>query len=133
MVDLLQLLGTTHTSIKTLYPSIQLFVGSNDKPVIHFDVPWCKVHLAGICARDDPDHPVASDEILRQSLQLNPALQAINITIQPTWLKKPESIVGTHSSVVVAFEDPDGSVERMLLKSELFTFGEAVTVKKWYD
>ncbi|EUC56822.1 hypothetical protein RSOL_201110, partial [Rhizoctonia solani AG-3 Rhs1AP] len=125
--------GTTRTSIKTLYPSIRLFMGSEDKPVIRFDVPWRKVHLAGIRARDDPDHPIASNEVLRQSLQLNPALQAINITIQPTWLKKPESIVGTHSSAVIAFEDPDGSVERMLLKATLFAFGETVTVKRWHD
>ncbi|CUA67950.1 E3 ubiquitin-protein ligase listerin [Schizosaccharomyces pombe 972h-] [Rhizoctonia solani] len=125
--------GTTRTAIKLLYPSIHSLVGSVDKPVIRFDVPWRKVHLAGILARESPDLPITSEAELRHTLLLNPALQALNITVQPTWLKKPESITGTHTSAIIAFEDPDGSIERALLKSTIFAFGETVTVKKWHD
>ncbi|EUC58205.1 hypothetical protein RSOL_237850, partial [Rhizoctonia solani AG-3 Rhs1AP] len=108
--------GTSRTSIKTLYPSIRSLV-----------------HLAGIRVREHPDQPITSEEELWQTLQLNPALQALTITIQPTWLKKPENISGTHTSAVIAFEDPDGSVERTLLKTTIFAFGETVTIKKWHD
>jgi hypothetical protein len=89
--------------------------------------------LAGIHARDNIGLPIASEEELRRTLLLNPALQTLNITVQPTWLKKPGAITGTHTSAIVAFEDPDGSVERALLKSTLFAFGEAITTKKWYE
>ncbi|CUA77644.1 hypothetical protein RSOLAG22IIIB_06696 [Rhizoctonia solani] len=125
--------GTSRTTIKTLFPSIHSLVGTEDPPVICFDVPWRKVHLAGIHARNNTDQPITPVEELRQTLLLNPALLALKITIQPTWLKKPEAISGTHTSAIIAFEDPDGSVERTLLKSTLFAFGEAITVKKWHE
>ncbi|CUA70596.1 hypothetical protein RSOLAG22IIIB_09016 [Rhizoctonia solani] len=124
---------TSHTSVKTLYPSIRSLIGSENPPTIRFDVPWRKVHLAGIRVRDHPDQPIASEEELWQTLQLNPALQDLSITVQPTWLKKPESITGTHTSAVIAFEDLDGSVERALLKTTIFAFGKTVTIKKWHD
>ncbi|EUC58955.1 hypothetical protein RSOL_287940, partial [Rhizoctonia solani AG-3 Rhs1AP] len=125
--------GTTRTAVKLLYPSIHSLVGSEDEHIIRFDVPWSKVHLAGILARDCLDLPITSEAELRHTLLLNPALQALSITIQPTWLKKPESITGTHTSAVIGFEDPDGSIKRALLKSTIFAFGETVTVKNWYD
>ncbi|CUA74681.1 Protein NLP9 [Rhizoctonia solani] len=125
--------GATRTAIKPIFPHICSLLGFKDKPVIRFDVPWRRVHLAGIRARNSPDQPIASLEDLCQTLQLNPTFQTLNITVQPTWLKKPEAIVGTHTSAVVAFEDPDGSIERMLLKSTLFAFGKMVTLKKWHD
>ncbi|KEP45432.1 hypothetical protein V565_274820, partial [Rhizoctonia solani 123E] len=40
--------GTSRTSIKTLYPSVHSLVSSTDLPIIRFDVPWHKIHLAGI-------------------------------------------------------------------------------------
>ncbi|EUC59532.1 hypothetical protein RSOL_317110, partial [Rhizoctonia solani AG-3 Rhs1AP] len=130
---ILPIKGTSRTSIKILYPSIHSLVGSEDPPTIRFDTPWRKIHLAGIRVRDHPDQPITSEEELQQTLQLNPALQALNITIKPTWLKKPENISGTHTSAVIAFEDSDGSIERVLLKSTIFAFGETVKVKKWHD
>ncbi|EUC54981.1 hypothetical protein RSOL_079830, partial [Rhizoctonia solani AG-3 Rhs1AP] len=125
--------GTTRTSIKTLFPSICSLIGSKNKPTIRFDVPWCKVHLAGIRARDSLDLPITSEEELRQTLQRNPAIQALNITVHATWLKKPDNIASTHTSAIIAFEDPDGSIERTLLKSTIFAFGETVTLKKWHE
>ncbi|EUC58761.1 hypothetical protein RSOL_275150, partial [Rhizoctonia solani AG-3 Rhs1AP] len=124
--------GTTRTAIEPLFTEIRSLVGS-EKPVIRFNTAWRKVHLAGIRVRNSPDLPITSEEDLRHTLQLNPAFQSLNITVQPTWLKKPENITGTHTSAVVAFEDPDGSIERALLKLTIFAFGETVTLKKWHD
>ncbi|KEP46380.1 phosphatidylinositol-4-phosphate 5-kinase [Rhizoctonia solani 123E] len=121
--------GTTRTAIESLYPDIRLFLGL-PKPTIRFVTPWRKIHLAGIRARNNPGQPVSSEEELRQTLLRNPALQTLNITIQPTWLKKPDNIAGTHTSAIFAFEDPDSTIERALLKSVIFAFGEQVTVKK---
>ncbi|CUA68733.1 Putative serine/threonine-protein kinase/receptor R818 [Rhizoctonia solani] len=118
--------GTTRTTIKLLYPSIYSLVCPEDKPHIRFDVPWSKIHLAGILARDRLDLPITSEEELRHTLLLNPALQALNLTVQPTWLKKPENITGTHTSAIIAFEDPDGSIKRTLLKSAIFAFEQYV-------
>ncbi|EUC54166.1 hypothetical protein RSOL_032160 [Rhizoctonia solani AG-3 Rhs1AP] len=125
--------GTTQTSINTLFPTICSLVGTEEKPVIRFDVPWRKLHLAGIRARDSPDSPITSEEDLRQTLLLNLAIKYLNLTVQPAWLKKPESIAGTHTSAIIAFEDPDGTIERSLLKTPIFAFGEPITVKKWHD
>ncbi|KDN34738.1 hypothetical protein RSAG8_12180, partial [Rhizoctonia solani AG-8 WAC10335] len=125
--------GITRTAIKPLYPNIHSLLGSKDKLVIWFDIPWRKIHLAGIRARDSLELPITSEAELRQTLQLNPAFQTLDIAVQPTWLKKPESITGTHTSAVVAFEDKGGSIERALLKLTIFAFGEPVTMKKWHD
>ncbi|EUC55880.1 hypothetical protein RSOL_142610, partial [Rhizoctonia solani AG-3 Rhs1AP] len=117
--------GTTCTTIQLLYPSIHSLLGSNEQPVFRFDVPWSKIHLAGIHARDSLNLPAASVEELQHTL-LNPAIQALKITVQPTWLKKPGEITSTHTSAVIAFEDPDGSVARTLFKSKIWLLANTV-------
>ncbi|EUC53456.1 hypothetical protein RSOL_001230, partial [Rhizoctonia solani AG-3 Rhs1AP] len=67
--------GTSRTAIKKLHPNICLLTGAKDTPTLRFDVPWRRIHLASIRARDHPDQPVASNEELRLTLQLNPAIK----------------------------------------------------------
>ena len=76
---------------------------------------------------------MAAEADLRQSLLLNPAIQALKIAVRALWIRKLENITGTHTSAVITFEDPDGTVERKLMKLALFVFGEKITVKKWLE
>ncbi|KAG8751607.1 hypothetical protein FRC11_009222, partial [Ceratobasidium sp. 423] len=111
-------------------PTIRATISSEAEFTLRFDVPWRKIHIAGIRARDDLNSPIAAEDDLRRSPLLNLAIKNLKITVQASWLKKPEATAGTHTSAVIVFEDPEGSVERNLLKSTLFVFGERVTVKK---
>jgi hypothetical protein len=42
-----------------------------------------------------------------------------------------ENIAGACSSVVLSFEDPDGSIAQQLLKTPIFAFGAPASVKPW--
>src|SRR5260221_9986536 len=65
----------------------------------------------------------------------NPSYKALKITQMPSWVWVP----GTYSisnkdksSLIVAFEDPDGSLARELIKAKsVFVFGMQATVCKW--
>ena len=64
----------------------------------------------------------------------NPSYKALKITQMPSWVRAPATYQPTQekSSLVVAFEDPDGSIARELIKAKfLFVFGAQATVKKW--
>ncbi|KDN41096.1 hypothetical protein RSAG8_07650, partial [Rhizoctonia solani AG-8 WAC10335] len=124
--------GTSRTTIKACYPAMRSVLGSESRIEFDFDVPWGRVHLANICAREGEDHILASEQDLQESLQYNPAIQSLKITMKARWLKKPEFITGMHTSAIIAFEDPDGTIEHSLLKSKIFAFGELVTMKKWH-
>ncbi|KAI9450683.1 hypothetical protein BJY52DRAFT_1227092 [Lactarius psammicola] len=63
----------------------------------------------------------------------NPAYAALHITQRPSWVRDPNSYTDNSvSSLVVAFEDPDGSQARGLLAGKvLFIFGSCATLRKW--
>ncbi|KAI5821977.1 hypothetical protein K523DRAFT_188176, partial [Schizophyllum commune Tattone D] len=48
------------------------------------------------------------------------------------WVRPAESI-GWRSSIVFAFEDPDGSALKSLLKAKIFMFGLPIHVKRWVE
>ncbi|EUC55186.1 hypothetical protein RSOL_098080, partial [Rhizoctonia solani AG-3 Rhs1AP] len=98
---------------------------------ITFDTPWSTIHLANVHARLDSSGPVFSEAEVRETVLANPSLASLAITSQPRWLRKPDSITGTRSSVILSFEDPDGAIARTLLKTPIYAFGSPVTVKPW--
>ncbi|KAF8272270.1 hypothetical protein EI94DRAFT_1697612 [Lactarius quietus] len=63
----------------------------------------------------------------------NPSYAALNISQKPSWVHDPNSYPeGAVSSLVVAFNDPDGSLARDLLtKRALYAFGHCTTLRKW--
>ncbi|KDN34162.1 hypothetical protein RSAG8_12754, partial [Rhizoctonia solani AG-8 WAC10335] len=105
---------------------------SHHVPIL-FDTTWSTLHLANV-----PTHLHESALVFDQAevvvtLQNNPALAALPITLQPRWLRHPSKITGPRSSVVFSFEDPDGAIAQQLLKTLTFMFGQPVTVKPWID
>ena len=71
------------------------------------------------------------DELLKE----NPAYRCLWITQLPTWVRRPDLYgPGSSSSLVFAFEDPDGSLLTSLLSScFLFLFGIQSTLRKWIN
>ena len=64
----------------------------------------------------------------------NPSYKALKITQMPSWVRAPATYQPSQekSSLIVAFEDPNGSIARDLIKAKsLFIFGAQATVKKW--
>ncbi|KAL1711239.1 hypothetical protein EV715DRAFT_177919, partial [Schizophyllum commune] len=101
-------------------------------PISH-DIPWSRVHLAGVLARESLDGTVIPDDILLQELlDNNPFLRTIRLTQGPHWIRNPENI-GFKSSLSFAFEDPDGSIIKDVLKRKIFMFGEEIRAKRWVE
>jgi hypothetical protein len=124
------------TSIKLIedhFPAIKNAMGLNDNQVISRDTPWSKVTLRAVYARDTPSSSVYSNEDLLNALMTNPIMSKIRITQAPRWVRRPEDIDGFKSSISFAFEDPDGQLIKLLLKTQLFMFGSPVRAKRWED
>ncbi|KAJ1308147.1 hypothetical protein OPQ81_003865 [Rhizoctonia solani] len=97
------------------------------------DVPWSKLMLLSVFARSRSEDPVYSNKVLYEALIRNPAIANLKITQKPRWVCSPEEIKGFRSSIVFAFEDPDGSIAKSLLRSHIFMFGSPVRIKHWIE
>ena len=66
-------------------------------------------------------------------LRDNPSYRHLRITQLPFWVKKPSEYMPlSSSSLVVTFEDPDGSALFSLIATRhLYGFGSQLTVHKW--
>ncbi|KAG2068785.1 hypothetical protein BDR04DRAFT_939154, partial [Suillus decipiens] len=95
--------------------------------------PWSKIILSGVFARMHRDEPVYSGETLHEALLRNPAIYRLNITQNPRWVCPSEFIDGFKLSISFAFEDPDRSNLKSLLKTNLFMFDAPVRAKKWVE
>ncbi|KAG1770098.1 hypothetical protein EDD22DRAFT_731461, partial [Suillus occidentalis] len=95
--------------------------------------PWSKIILSGVFARTHRDEPVYTGETLREALLRNPAISRLNITQNPRWVRPSEFIDGFKLSISFAFEDPDRSNLKSLLKTNLFMFGAPVRAKRWVE
>ncbi|KAL1738445.1 Endonuclease/exonuclease/phosphatase [Schizophyllum fasciatum] len=63
---------------------------------------------------------------------VNPVIRKLRITQRGHWIRPAENI-GKKSSLCFAFEDPDGSALKELLKAKIFMFGAPVRVKRWVE
>ena len=124
---------TTLSLIQDHLPSIRKAMGLPAHQTISHDAPWSKIILSGVFARTHRDEPVYSGETLREALLRNPAISRLNITQYPRWVRPSEFIDGFKSSISFAFEDPDGSNLKSLLKTNLFMFGAPVRAKRWVE
>jgi len=125
-----------HTKLSLIQdhlPSIRKAMGLPAHQTISHDAPWSKIILSGVFARTLRDEPVYSGETLYEALLRNPAITRLNITQKPRWVRPSEFIDGFKSSITFAFEDPDGSNLKSLLKTNLFMFGAPVRAKRWVE
>jgi len=93
------------------------------------NVKWSKILVNGVPLRSAPASELGvtpSAALHAQLTEHNPSYAALKITQMLSWVRVPSTYLSTAvtSSLVVAFEDPDGSIARNLLKAKsLFVFG----------
>ena len=127
-----QLFAASHlltTAIAALLPDASACVSSC------LNVHWGKVLVNRVPTGVKDDSPAAHSPsvCLQDLLENNPSLHPLKVTQLPSWvwalcLFQP----GSSSSLVFAFEDPDGSIAPSLIAARhLFCFGARVTVRRW--
>ncbi|KAG9119360.1 hypothetical protein FRC07_005635 [Ceratobasidium sp. 392] len=123
---------TSDSAVAALIPVIGSVFQLKNTPIsVSRDTPWVKVMVSSVPARPVPEAPTYSEEEVRNSFLLNPAVKQLSITQAPRWIRSPASITGAHSSFTFSFEDSDGSLAQAIAKSRLFMFGEPVHLKRW--
>ncbi|KAF8525463.1 hypothetical protein BU17DRAFT_83629 [Hysterangium stoloniferum] len=107
-----------HTSaglVEDHLPTIHLSLGLPPNTIISKDTPWSKITLTNVLTRSYPGEEVFSEETLLEEVMANPSLQSLKITQPPRFIRPADRIDGYKSSVVLAFEDADGSLLKTLL------------------
>jgi hypothetical protein len=127
--------GTPPRSAVNHIPTIREALSLDQSTIISRDVPWSKVTLAGVHAREHPLSPeIFSESMLLETLKENPVVKKLTITQGPSWVRPKDQIEGLKSSISFEFEDPDGASLKSLLKArDLFMFGSPCKIKKWID
>ena len=79
--------------------------------------------------------PFTPDECHHSLVAHNPSYASLQITQKPSWVRPPSTLKpDTYSSLIVAFEDPDGSACRSLLSSkQLYILGAKAKVSHWKE
>ena len=99
------------------------------------NVRWGKVLVNGVPTGVQDNSPAAHSPsvCLQDLLENNPSLRPLKVTQLPSWVRAPRLFQpGSSSSLVFAFEDPDGSIAPSLIATRhLFCFGARVTVRRW--
>jgi len=104
---------------------------------VRANVKWSKILVNGVPLRSAPNSETGvtpSAALHAQLTEHNPSYAALKITQMPSWVRAPSTYLpsAVTSSLVVAFEDPDGSIARNLIKAKsLFVFGAQAVVRKW--
>ncbi|KZT05418.1 uncharacterized protein LAESUDRAFT_760290 [Laetiporus sulphureus 93-53] len=124
---------TSYCRIDEHLPTIRNALRLNPDHHISRNVKWSRVLLGNVSTRAAPGGAVHSTLALSDELVKNPALARLHLTQPPCWARRPEQIDGAHSSVVLGFEDLDGSILTTLLRTPLFAFGAPVTTSRWRD
>jgi hypothetical protein len=97
------------------------------------DVWWSRVVLHHVLTGISEHGKLLSADELLQELSTNKCVWKLKIMRKPDWIRKPEEIIGMHSLVSFAFQDPNGVTLKQLTKQPIFLFGELCTVKEWKD
>ena len=121
------------STITSSFPLIHEHLGTAT-PHITANIRWSKVLLSNIpTGADEKRGPWTPEECHKVLITDNPRYAELNITQRPSWVKHPDTYkTNSSSSLVFAFEDPEGHNIRSLLKSEkLYIFGTGATVKPW--
>ncbi|KAG9118407.1 hypothetical protein FRC07_007093 [Ceratobasidium sp. 392] len=123
--------GTPESTLSSLIPAVRAALRIEDSVQISRDVPWSKLMVSSVIARDRQGSPTYSESSVYESLLLNPAFSDLVTTRPPRWVRNPNSITKAHSSLTFSFEDANGSIARSLLRTPLFIFGAPVSLKRW--
>ena len=101
----------------------------------HLNVRWGKVLVNGVPTGVLDDSPAAHSPsaCLQDLLENNPSLRPLKVIQLPSWVQVPRLFQpSSSSSLVFAFEDPDGTLTPSLIAARhLFCFGARVTVRCW--
>ena len=100
------------------------------------NVKWSKILINSVpVGLTESRGPWTPEECHRALLAHNPAYASLTITQKPSWIRPPSSLtIGSKSSLVVAFEDPDGTARRSLLASkQLYIHGARAKVTRWKE
>ena len=100
----------------------------------HPNVKWSKLLINSVPTGATEISPANTREECHQALlHDNPSYRRLRITQLPSWVRKPsEYKPHSASSLVVAFEDPDGSALSSLIAARhLYGFGSQLTIRKW--
>ncbi|KAI0284865.1 hypothetical protein BC826DRAFT_1123774 [Russula brevipes] len=104
-------------------------------PIARPNVKWSKILINGTPTGVLPDraHAYSAEECHEAFASENPIYASLLVTQKPNWVRPPSQYTaGSSSSLVVAFEDPDGSLAKSLLaEKHLYAFGARATVKRW--
>ena len=99
------------------------------------NVRWGKVLVNGVPTGVIDNSPAAHSPsaCLQDLLENNPSLHPLKVTQLPSWVRAPRLFQpGSSSSLVFAFEDPDGTLAPSLIAARhLFCFGARVMVRRW--
>ncbi len=113
---------------------------SNDEPdpislpTIRPNIKWSKILLNSVPTGVSPNRTAKSPEECHTAfLTENPSYAKLTVTQKPSWVRNPSTYTeGAVSSLIVAFEDSDGSLLRSLLTNKvLYVFGSCATLRKW--
>ena len=101
----------------------------------HLNVRWGKVLINGVPTGVLEGSPAAHSpsSCLQELLEHNSSLRPLKVTQLPSWVRPPRLFQpGSSSSLVVAFEDPDGAIAPSLIAARhFFCFRAHVTVRRW--
>jgi hypothetical protein len=129
-----QLLATS-SLLKNIF--IEAYADS-DTPLtsipIRANIKWSKLLINGVPTGVSEAWGAKNPDECHTALTLeNPYYTSLQITQKPSWVHPPSTYtIGSASSLVMAFEDPDGSKSRALLAShQLYIFGVKAKVRRW--
>jgi hypothetical protein len=100
------------------------------------NVKWSKALINSVPVGITADRgPWTPEECHHSLIVHNPSYTSLTVTQKPSWVHPPSTLkTDTQSSLVVAFEDPDGQVRRSLLANrQLYIHGTRAKVTCWKE
>jgi hypothetical protein len=131
-----QLTDASHTILTLLREEYPNTFSLTTELTARANVKWSKILINSVpTGINDTRGPWTSEECHRALIAHNPSYAALKVTQKPSWVREPTTYkIGDHSSLVVAFEDPDGSQRRSILSShQLYLLGVRAKVSRWKE
>ncbi|CCO34291.1 hypothetical protein RSOLAG1IB_10228 [Rhizoctonia solani AG-1 IB] len=99
---------------------------------LHRATPWSKICIPNVATGVSGFNPTpfSKEFLLEEILYSNPALNKLVITQGPNWAVHPSKIKSNYASLLIAFEDKDGSIIDQLTKTKISIFGRSLKVRK---
>ena len=107
-----QLTATHHIIVSTIEGALPSPISLSSHP----NIKWSKLLINVVPTGVTSDTPAHSQEACHQALLCdNPSYCQLRVTQLPSWVHKPDGYLANSSSLVIAFEDPNGSTLSSLL------------------